>query len=184
MFPADTGFERAGPAGEQGEKMTSRFASVSVLMIGFAVGCASLPHQQGPSSVSGVWKTRAPAPYIVEHTVHRPQGKAIELDDIELLERKASIEWRLEERPDGLVTGTNQWISYDSNDEEIARALEPLLGVRDGARLVLEEPADETIHTPQLVFHCTFEGPDQIRVIGYEVGSKDLMAMRLVLHRQ
>ena len=49
---------------------------------------------------------------------------------------------------------------------------------------VVEEAADDATHTPQMVFDCAFDGPNRIRVIGYEVGSKDLMAMRFVLHRE
>ena len=64
-------------------------------------------------------------------------------------------------------------------EKELFRGVEPLLGVHDGERLILEEPADETTNTPHLVF----DGPDRIRAIGYEVGSKDLMAIRVVLHR-
>jgi len=123
-------------------------------------------------------------PYIIEHSVEKPHGKNVEHDHIELLERTVDVEWRLEERPDGLVTGTNHWVSFGPNGEEVGRAIEPLLGVRDRGRLVMEEPADEAANTPQLVFHATFDGPDQLRVIGYEVGSKDLMAMRLLLRRE
>ena len=148
------------------------------------LGCASLSRTAGPDSVSGTWKTVAPASYIIEHAEHKPQGKPVEHDHIELLERTASIEWQLEERSDGLITGTTHWVAYGPDGKELFRGTEPLLGVRDFERLVIEEAADDTTHTPQMVFHCAFNGPDQIRVIGYEVGAKDLMAMRFVLHRE
>ena len=163
--------------------MTARLALASVLLTGLTLACASLQPADGPTSVSGTWKTESPTPYIIEHSVDKPHGKNVEHDQIELLERTVDIEWRLEERPDGLVTGTNHWVSFGPDGEEVGRAIEPLLGVRDRGRLIMEEPADEAANTPQLVFHCTFDGPDQIRVIGYEVGSKDLMAMRLLLRR-
>lgn len=87
------------------------------------------------------------------------------------------------EREDGLVTGTNQWVSYDKDGKELFRGTEPLLGAHDGMRLLLEEPPDEAIHTPQIVFDCILDGSNRIRGIGYEVGSKELMAMRFVLVR-
>ena len=146
-------------------------------------GCALLHHTGGHESVSGTWKTESPAAYIIEHSVHKPQGTSVEHDHIELLERTASIEWQLDERPHGLVTGTTHWVAYGPDGKELFRGTEPLLGVHDFARLVVEEAADEATHTPQMVFHCAFDGPDRIRVIGYEVGAKDLMAMRFVLHR-
>jgi len=163
--------------------MRSWVPLVLTLTTSLILGCASWHHTQGPESISGTWKTEAPAPYIVEHSVHRPQGTAVEHDHIELLERTVSIEWQLDERPDGLVTGTTHWVAYGPDDNELYRGSEPLLGVRDYARLVIEEAADDETHTPQMVFHCVFDGPDQIRVIGYEVGAKDLMAMRFALHR-
>ncbi|MEE3330835.1 MAG: hypothetical protein VX246_08185 [Myxococcota bacterium] len=148
------------------------------------LGCAPLSRTAVPDSVSGTWKTAAPASYIIEHAEHKPQGKSVEHDHIELLERTASIEWQLEERPDGLITGTTHWVAYGPDGKELFRGTEPLLGVRDFERLVIEEAADDMTHTPQMVFHCAFNGPDRIRVIGYEVGAKDLMAMRFVLHRE
>ena len=149
-----------------------------------ALGCASIRHTGGPDRVSGTWKTDAPAPYIIEHSEHKPHGTSVPHDHIELLERAASVEWQLEERPDGLITGTTHWVSYGPNGEELFRGTEPLLGARDFGRLIIEEAADDKTHTPQMVFHCTFEGSDRIRVIGYVVGSKDLMAMRFVLLRE
>ena len=88
------------------------------------------------------------------------------------------------ERPDGLITGTTHWISYGPEGQELFRGTEALLGVRDRNRLIIEEAPDAKVQTPQMVFHCSFDGPERIRVIGYEVGSQDLMAMRFVLVHQ
>ena len=87
------------------------------------------------------------------------------------------------ERPDGLITGTTHWVSHGPDGQELFRGSEPLLGARDRDRLILEEAADAKTHTPQMVFHCSFEGPERIRVIGCEVGCKDLTVMRFVLVR-
>ena len=72
-------------------------------------GCVSVstktpssPSTEGPASISGTWKTEAPAPYVIEHSVHKPQGTAVPHDHIELLV----------ERPDGLITGTAHWGSH------------------------------------------------------------------------
>ena len=164
--------------------MSLRFALIPALVLTGLLGCAGISVESVPENVTGTWKTQSPAPYIIEHSVHKPQGSAVDHDHIELLERTVSVEWTLEERPDGLVVGTNRWVSFGPDGTEVGRATEPLLGVRDRDRLILEEPADEATGTPQLVFDCTFDGPNQIRVIGYEVGSKELMAMRLVLRRE
>lgn len=145
---------------------------------------SSSPSTEGPASISGTWKTEAPAPYVIERSVHKPQGTAVPHDHIELVERSASVEWQLVERPDGLITGTTHWVSHGPDGRELFRGSEPLLGARDRGRLILEEAADSKTHTPQMVFHCTFEGPERIRVIGYEVGPKDLMVMRFVLVRE
>ena len=146
--------------------------------------CAYLSRTAGPANVTGTWKTTAPAPYIIEHLPHKPQGKAVEHDHIELLERTVNIEWQLVERPDGLITGTTHWTSYGPDGKELFSGTEPLLGVHDFERLIIEEAADDAAQTPQLVFQCVFDGPDRVRVIGHEVGTKDLMVMRFVLQRQ
>lgn len=163
--------------------MITRHSVCFAALATFALGCASFPAPQGPESVSGTWRSRGTAPYIVEHTLDRPHGRALDHPHVELLERSASFEWELHERPDGLVIGTSRWISYGPDGKELFRGVEPLLGVHDGERLILEEPADDATKTPQLVFDCVFDGPDRIRAMGYEVGSKDLMAVRVVLHR-
>ena len=157
---------------------------LSSLPFALALGCASLSNATGPESVSGTWRTEAPAAYIIEHSVHKPQGDPVEHDHIELRERSASIEWHLDERSDGLVTGTTNWIAYGPDGEKLFEGTEPLLGARDLGRLVIEEAVDDETNTPQMVFHCAFDGPDQIRVIGHEVGTKDLIAMRFVLRRE
>jgi len=164
--------------------MRSSFLLLFPLAALVTPGCVSPAHTAGPESVSGTWKTAAPAAYIIEHSVHKPQGTSVEHDHIELLERSASVEWLLDERPDGLVTGTTHWVAYGPDGSRLFEGTEPLLGVRDLGRLVIEEAADEVTHTPQMVFHCAFDGPDRIRVIGHEVGTKDLMAMRFVLLRE
>ncbi|MDB2577350.1 hypothetical protein N9Z54_09170 [Planctomycetota bacterium] len=107
----------------------------------------------------------------------------MEHDQLELLERTASVKWLLNERPNGLVTGTNEWVAFGPDGETLFSGTEPLLGVHDLERLVLEEAADEKTDTPQMVFHCAFDGPDRIRVIGYELGTNDLVAFRFVLLR-
>ncbi|MDB4559421.1 hypothetical protein N9293_00835 [Planctomycetota bacterium] len=147
------------------------------------LGCASSPRNAGPLSVSGTWKTETPASYIIEHSERRPQGTSVEHDQLELLERTASVKWLLNERPNGLVTGTNEWVAFGPDGETLFSGTEPLLGVHDLERLVLEEAADEKTDTPQMVFHCAFDGPDRIRVIGYELGTNDLVAFRFVLLR-
>ena len=32
---------------------------------------SSSPSTEGPASISGTWKTEAPAPYVIERSVHR-----------------------------------------------------------------------------------------------------------------
>ena len=75
------------------------------LTVAVTYGCASFGAGE-VGSVSGTWKTEASASYVIERSAHKPQGKAVPHDHIELVERSASVEWQLVERPDGLITGT------------------------------------------------------------------------------
>lgn len=163
--------------------MRSLILLLPALTVAVTYSCASFAGAGEVGSVSGTWKTEASASSVIERSAHKPQGKAVSNDHIELVERSASVEWRLVERPDGLITGTTHWVSYGPDGEDLFRGTEPLVGVRDRGRLVNEEAADEEAQTPQMVFHCAFDGPCRIRVIGYELGSKDRMVM-LVLVRE
>ena len=164
--------------------MRSLILLLLALIVAMTFGCASLGGAGGPGSVSGTWKTEVPASYVIERSARKPQGKAVPHDHVELVERRASVEWQLVERPDGLITGTTHWISYGQDGEEFFRGTEPLLGARDRGRLVIEESFDEEAPSPQMVFHCAFDGPGRIRVIGYNGSTKDMMVMRFVLVRE
>ncbi len=140
--------------------------------------------QAAEDGLTGTWRTEAPVSYLVEHTPEHPQGTPTPHEGMQILERSASLEWTLTQRPDGLITGTNNWIAYDEKGSKVFEGSEPLLGAYDGERGVLTEPSDESAKTAQIVFEITREGADKIRGIGYSVAGPKLLAMHFVLVRK
>lgn len=135
--------------------------------------------------LTGIWYTEVPVPYLVEYTTEHPNGKSVSHKDIVLLERSATIQWDLTQRPDGLIIGTNHWIAYDQTGEKIYEGNEPLLGVYDGSRrAVLNEPVDKSSNTTQVTFEVTFKTQNKINVIGYGVGGHKILAIRFELVRK
>lgn len=134
--------------------------------------------------LSGTWATDGPVAYLVEHTPEHPQGKPVPHQGVQIVERSASLEWTLMQRPDGLITGTNDWIAFDENGKQVFEGIEPLLGAFDGRRGVLTEPSDDSVGTARIVFEISSEGRDRIRAIGYSVTGPKMLAMHFVLTRK
>ena len=138
----------------------------------------------GEDSLTGTWRTEAPVTYLVEFTTEHPHGKLVPHEGVQILERSASLEWVLTQRPDGYIIGTNHWTAYDEKGKKVLEASEPLLGTYDGQRWMLIEPPDEKAKTAQIVFEVTREGPDKVRGIGYSVNGPKLLAMHFTLVRK
>ena len=151
--------------------------SVSLIFLIFIAACSS----NGPVDISGTWETETPVPYIVETTIQAPQGRPIPHEHIQLIERSATLKWTLVQRRDGLIIGTNSWVSHDENGQEVFRGTEPLLGTYDGRRLILVEPGDEG---PQLRFELIPVGSERLHGVGHGIGANQLIAMRFVLIRK
>jgi hypothetical protein len=146
--------------------------------------CAQAASAQGNKSLTGTWVTEKPVTYLVEFTEEHPQGEAVANNGIQILERTATLEWTLEQRPDGLVTGTNNWAAFDASGNQVFEGQEVLLGFFDGQTGMLSEPADEASQTAQINFEFELKGQNKIQGFAYSIGSPKVMAMRFELVRQ
>jgi hypothetical protein len=66
---------------------------------------------------------------LVEHTPEHPHGTLVPHKGMHLLERLISLEWTLIQQHDGLIYGTNNWISYDEKGKKALEGSEPFFGV-------------------------------------------------------
>ncbi|MEZ5038693.1 MAG: hypothetical protein R2828_02330 [Saprospiraceae bacterium] len=155
----------------------------SVLSVVFFL-CIQPAYAQGNKSLSGTWVTEKPVVYLVEHTEVHPQGETVANNGIQILERTATLEWTLEQRPDGLVTGVNNWAVFDESGTKVFEGQEALLGFFDGKAGMLSEPADEANQTAQINFKFELKGQNKIQGYAYNVGSVKLLAMRFELVRK
>lgn len=146
--------------------------------------CAQSASAQGNRNLSGTWVTEAPVTYLVESTAEHPQGETVANNGIQILERAANLEWNLVQRPDGLVTGTNNWAAFDKSGNKVFEGREALLGFFDGQAGMLSEPADEANQTAQINFEFKLKGQNKIEGFAYNVGSVKLLAMRFELVRK
>ncbi|MCB9053605.1 MAG: hypothetical protein H6556_29755 [Lewinellaceae bacterium] len=155
----------------------------SVLSVVFFL-CIQPAYAQGNKSLSGTWVTEKPVVYLVEYTEVHPQGETIANNGIQILERTATLEWTLEQRPDGLITGVNNWAAFDESGTKVFEGQEALLGFFDGQAGMLSEPADEADQTAQINFEFELKGQNKIKGFAYNVGSVKLLAMRFELVRK
>lgn len=139
---------------------------------------------QGNQNLTGTWVTEAPVPYLVEYTEQHPQGETVEHESIQLLERSAMLEWTLEQRPDGLIVGTNNWSAHDENGAKVFEGTEALLGFFDGQSGMVSEPAGENKQTAQINFQFKRLGQNRIKGYAYSIGSPKLLAMSFELVRK
>lgn len=136
-----------------------------------------------PKDLSGTWRTESVVPYLTEHTLEKPEGNPVPHEGIRLLKRWTTLEWNLNQQDDGLLTGTNNWVVYNEENEVLYKGFEPLIGAVDGKRIVVIEALDIEHQTPQVIFECFAEGPDRLRCIGYDVGSIRQFIIRFDLIR-
>lgn len=159
----------------------------SVLSLAFALifflGTQSAFAQRN-KDLTGTWVTEKPVVYLVEHTEEHPEGAAVANDGIRILERSATLEWTLKQRPDGLVTGTNTWAAFNESGNKVFEGTESLLGFFDGQDGMLSEPADEANQTAQINFEFEIKGQNKIEGFAYNTGSIKLLAMRFELVRK
>ena len=136
------------------------------------------------TDLSGTWITENPAPYLVEYSDLHPQGEKVPHPQISILERSATMVWDLEQRKDGLISGTNKWVASDMNGEKLFEGSEPLLGVVMADQVKLSEPADESIGTAQLIFDVVIQNENLLSGVAYSVGGEKLVAMKFRLVRR
>lgn len=164
------------------DHVISSVLSVAFMPIFFL--CIQPAYAQGNKSLSGTWVTKKPVTYLVEFTKEHPQGETVANNGIQILERTATLEWTLDQRPDGLVTGVNKWAAFDESGTKVFEGQEALLGFFDGKEGMLSEPADEANQTAQINFEFELKGQNKIKGYAYNVGSVKLLAMRFELVRK
>ena len=135
-------------------------------------------------SLTGVWRTAGPSAYLIVPSAKRPEGKKVNHDDLNLVQRHVKLEFHLTERPNGILVGKNNWTAYDADGKELFGDDEPLLGARNWDRAVLVESVDREFGTVQVVFELTADGPDKLVGLGYQTGSSELIALRFELTRE
>ena len=162
--------------------ISSSVLSVAYLLIFFL--CTQSAFAQGNKSLTGTWVTEKPVTYLVEYTEEHPQGETVANNGIQILERAATLEWTLEQRPDGLVIGTNDWSAFDASGNKVFEGMEALLGSFDGQTGMLSEPADEANKTAQINFEFKLKGQNKIQGFAYSIGGPKLLAMRFELVRK
>ncbi len=163
-------------------KLSSSVLYMAYILIFFL--CIQPASAQGNKRLSGTWVTVKPVTYLVEFTEAHPQGKVVASNGIQILERTATMEWTLEQRPDGLVTGTINWAAFDQSGNKVFEGKEALLGFFDGQSGMLSEPADEANQSAQVNFEFKFKGQNKIQGFAYSVGDVKLLAMRFELVRK
>ncbi|TNE47010.1 MAG: hypothetical protein EP344_19870 [Bacteroidetes bacterium] len=159
----------------------------SILRVAYALIfflCTQPAFAQGNKNLTGTWVTEKPVTYLVEFTEEHPQGEIVANNGIQILERSAILEWTLEQRPDGLITGVNNWAAFDESGTKVFEGQEALLGFFDGQAGMLSEPADEAKQTAQINFEFKIKGQNKIQGFAYNVGSVKLLAMRFELVRK
>lgn len=57
--------------------------------------------------MTGTWHTKAPIPYLVEHTTEHPFGSPVNHNKQKLLKRTLTLQWQLTQDENGLITGSN-----------------------------------------------------------------------------
>ncbi|WP_299011687.1 hypothetical protein [uncultured Shewanella sp.] len=72
---------------------------------------------------------------------------------------------------DGLITGTNNWISYDENNKKVIEGNEFLIGSYQAPRIILTEFADNSAH---VTFDITFKNNQLIGIAYSQTGPKML----------
>lgn len=151
--------------------------SVALIFLLSIAACSS----SGPADISGTWETETAVPYIIESTLQAPQGRPIPHEGVQFLERSAILKWTLVQRPDGSITGTNNWVSHDESGQAVLRGSEPLLGTYDGRQIILVETGDKG---PQVRFELTPAGADRLHGVGHGIGPDPLFAIRFELVRK
>ena len=156
---------------------------IAALLGGYSRGDSSLAGAK-QASLTGLWRTAGPSAYLVVPSDERPQGKKVDHDDLDLVERHVQLEFQLTERPNGVLVGKNTWTAYDDDGKRLFGGDEPMLGGRDRDRAVLVETVDKENGTVQVVFELAADGPNKLVGIGYQTGSSELIAIKFELVRQ
>ncbi|WP_299011689.1 hypothetical protein [uncultured Shewanella sp.] len=152
----------------------------STLIFPFLVLIAPLT-QAAEEDVTGTWYTTKKFSYLVDKTETQPFAAPNTREPIPFHERYMTVEWKLTQRPDGIITGTSKWTSYDSNQKKLMNGSDILLGGINHNHIILSETSD--IHA-QLVFDFQLDNANKMSGIGYNIIGPKEVAMRFELIRK
>ncbi|WP_299494739.1 hypothetical protein [uncultured Shewanella sp.] len=121
-------------------------SKILALVFSFCVYLYTPLSQAIDNNITGIWVTKTAIPYLVEHTKEHPFGAPVTHDKHKLLKRLLTLKWQLKQDKDGLITGTNQWISYDENNQKVIEGSESFIGAYQQGHIILTEFADNSAH--------------------------------------
>lgn len=142
-------------------------------------GCSS--KEETLTDVTGTWQTPSKVPYIIEYTPERPEGESITLNGTQFLERKVTIKWKLTQKANGLVTGSNEWVVYSENGTLIDKGTESVVGVVNGNKVALIE--GKKTDAPQVHFDCIANGQKKLSCFGFDVGGNRPFAIHFTVNK-
>lgn len=131
--------------------------------------------------VTGTWYTAKKFSYLVDKTENQPFAAPNVREKIPFHERYMTVEWILTQRPDGIITGTSKWTSYDSSQQKLMDGTDILLGGISHNHILLSETSDTQA---QLIFDFQLDGTNKMSGIGYNIIGPKEVAMRFELIRK
>ncbi|WP_298774483.1 hypothetical protein [uncultured Shewanella sp.] len=133
------------------------------------------------NNVTGTWYTNKKFSYLVDRSENQPFAAPNIREKVPFHERYMTVEWQLVQRPDGIITGTSKWTSYDKNKKKLLEGTDILLGGINHDRIIITDTSDRN---SQLIFDFTLDDNNNMSGFGYNIiGPKEIM-MRFELVRK
>lgn len=126
--------------------------------------------RRGRDSVTGVWFTKRPSPFIIQ----LEEGPVRE---------KTDMRWELVEDADGLVTGYNTYAAVDDQGQSPSAGVNCMVGARNGSRIILSEAPSINPTFAYFSFGCELDGSDELRCLGDGNANLEPIALQAVLER-
>lgn len=119
--------------------------------------------------LTGTWETQIDAPFIMDRDAGGPAPSWTQMT------------WRLIQDSDGLLVGTNTFISYGPDGE--TEGVYCLVGARQKNDFVISEAPSDDPYNPQVVFTCKVQGRHKFRCLGTGLTSLEPLAISATLVR-
>lgn len=149
----------------------------STFILPFLVLVVPLSHA-AVSDVTGTWYTAKKFSYLVDKSENLPFAAPNTNKKSPFHERYMTVEWQIVQRPDGLITGTSKWTSYDENKKKLRDGTDILLGAISHNHIILTETSD--INT-QFIFDFQLDDTNKMSGMGYNIIGPREVAMRFEL---